>query len=121
MVQIGALLNIDPGQSRDKIARSFDTMRTCGFRSCRMIVDPAYGDGIFDLYDCAFGCASERDMDIVVTLRGEEEVCIRAVSRYRGRRNLKAWDLTEGQGSRPGARTDRQGGDPASGHRLRRI
>lgn len=96
MVQIGALLNIDPGQSRDKIARSFDTMRTCGFRSCRMIVDPAYGDGIFDLYDCAFGCASERDMDIVVTLRGEEEFCIRAVSRYRGRRNLKAWDLTEG-------------------------
>lgn len=95
MLRIGALLNIDLGQTVDRIDRTFDTMRACGLMMCRVIVGPAYAPDVLDLYDKAFDSASERGMEMVVTLRGGEDFCRAAVRRYAPRKNLRAWDVSE--------------------------
>lgn len=99
MVQIGALLNIDPGQTGEQIDGSFHTMSSCGMSICRISMDPSYGDSCFKRYDEAFDAAEKSDLQIVVTLNGDKAFCGEVIARYRSRKSLLAWDIS-GEGFR---------------------
>ena len=58
MTQIGALLNIDPGQSEVQIEKSLKAMEACGMRICRIVFEPSYGEEAFGHYQAAFRFAA---------------------------------------------------------------
>ncbi len=93
MTQIGALLNIDPGQNEAKIRKSFQAMSACGMTVCRIVLDSSYGDSVLDLYDTTFSIASECEMSMVASLRGDAEFCRKAVGRFGACQSLIAWEL----------------------------
>lgn len=93
MTQIGALLNIDPGQSEVQIEKSFQTMKSCGMTVCRIILDTVYGGSAGDQYDAAFRSAAKVGVSLVVSLRGDEGFCRTMVQRYKAEPVLSAWEL----------------------------
>lgn len=97
MTQIGAVLNIDPGQSQEKIDKSFDAMKACGMTVCRIILDSAYGPNACDIYDPAFSSAASRCIGIVVSLRGKLEFCTSAVRHFKPHKALLAWEIESGR------------------------
>lgn len=96
MTQIGALLNIYPGQSGEQIDRSFGTMSSCGMTVCRIILDTAYGSEVLEQYDAAFEAAGRYKMRIVASLRGDRSHFPATVLRYKDEPSLMAWELEEG-------------------------
>lgn len=98
MTKIGALLNIDPGQTKEKIDKSFETMKACGMSICRIVLDSKYGADVFDLYDQVFDLAESYGMNIVVTLRGDDAFCKESINRYAKKKCLHAWDVSELEG-----------------------
>lgn len=103
MTQIGALLNIDPGQSEAQIEKSFLTMKGCGMTICRIVLDPVYGSSAQEQYDAAFRIAAKTGISIVASLRGDEEFCVGMVDRYKGHQVLSAWELDRQQCEDPDA------------------
>lgn len=93
MTRIGALLNIDPGQTQGQIEKSFQTMKACGMTVCRIILDSAYGISAQQQYDAAFRIAAKVGMDIVASLRGDEDFCRTMAARFKAEPGLLAWEL----------------------------
>lgn len=93
MTRIGALLNIDPGQTQGQIEKSFQTMKACGMTVCRIILDSAYGISAQQQYDAAFRIAAKVGMDIVASLKGDEDFCRTMAARFKAEPGLLAWEL----------------------------
>ncbi len=100
MIWIGALLNIDPGQTAEQIDRAFRTMRSCGMNVCRIAVDSSYGEEVLSCCDEVFRAASCSAMKVVVTLPEDKLFCEKVVLRYRTEEGLLAWDVSSSASSR---------------------